>query len=127
MPCPEEVLARVQARCAAQVVRRRRFSVKPRLVWRLAVVGAAVTVALVVLVTRQPWQQQRQAEEVHYTNEQVLQARREVDVALAYVHYALRLTERTLEQEVLPAHVVKPLKRGVTTALGVLTQEENAR
>ncbi|MDZ7385627.1 MAG: zf-HC2 domain-containing protein [candidate division KSB1 bacterium] len=122
LSCPEEVIARVQARCTPQVVRRWHAAVRPRFGWRLAMVGATVAVAMLILLWRQPWQRQPY-EGTSYSEEEVLQARRDVELAFAYVHHALRLSERTLEEEVLPRQVVKPLKRGVAAAFGALTQE----
>ncbi|MDZ7338438.1 MAG: zf-HC2 domain-containing protein [candidate division KSB1 bacterium] len=123
LSCPEEVIARVQARCTPQVVRRWHAAINPRLGWRLGVVAATAAVALLILLWRKPWQPPPYGEGPPYTEEQVLQARRDVELAFAYVHHALRLSERTLEEEVLPRQVVKPLKRGVAAAFGALTQE----
>ena len=120
LSCPEEVVARVQAVTAPRPVARRHVVLRPGLVWRLALAGATVAVAL-LLVLRQPWQRPT-PEETTYSAEQVAQARRDAERALAYVSYALRLTQQTLEQEVLPGQVVKPLKRGVSAAFDIFTE-----
>ncbi len=125
LSCPEGVVARVQAMTARQPTKRR-LAFRPRLAWRLALAGATVAVAVLLLVRYEPWQRPM-PEEAAYSPEQVMQARRDAERALAYVSYALQLTQQTLEQEVLPAQVVKPLRRGVSTALGVLTESGGQR
>jgi hypothetical protein len=86
----------------------------------VALAGAAAAVALFLLLRRPALPPQPESA---YSPEQVVQARHDVELAFAYVNHALRLTERTLQEEVLPWQVVEPLKRGVSTALRVLTQE----
>lgn len=126
LSCPEGVVGRVQAMTARGPAARRSFAFRPRLAWRLAMAGAAVAVAVLLLVRHEPWQRPA-PEEAGYSSEEVMQARRDAERALTYVSYALQLAQQTLEQEVLPAQMVKALRRGVSTALGVLTENGGQR
>ncbi|MBC7186496.1 MAG: zf-HC2 domain-containing protein [Calditrichaeota bacterium] len=121
LSCPEGVMERLPLPGRAQPARKRVLALRPRLAWRLALAGAAAAVALFLVIRRPALPPQ--PEESAYSPEQVVRARHDVELAFAYVNHALRLTERTLQEEVLPSQVVEPLKRGVSTAFGVLTQE----
>ncbi len=115
--CPDRIVEFVVRETSAKKpsVRIRREGVS----WRFAAVAATVaTVALFLAVwpiirTTPPNSQ------YEYSAAEIAQAKSDVERALIYVNEALTRTQKTLEQEVMPERVIKPLKMSIQEIFGV--------
>ena len=113
--CPDEVLHKVFASLPTPEVQ---YSFGQRIVplfsrpgfirrAGLAVVVAAIVMAIVVF---QPFKKMNYENHQIYTAEEIEQAKKDVELALAYFHHYAKRTETIIEQEVLSKPMVKPIK-----------------
>jgi hypothetical protein len=92
---------------AARVGRRR---------WQLGLIGAAACAALLFLFFHPKGAPPPQPKQ-HYTQQEIDQAKSQVKMALSYFNKITSETQLILESNVLPEHVVKPLKSSIKTAI----------
>ena len=121
-PCPDKVVERAMhfIAPAGRTARVRDFFAllkHPDNVWRFAA-GLAAATALVVFLAIWPWRSDTTVPGDVYTEAEIAQARVDVERALGYISRAIQKTQSTLENEVVPKQVVRPLKAGLNAALG---------
>jgi anti-sigma factor RsiW len=122
--CPDYVIDRVmqrtqQARRTKNIWSRLEVSLNPLFNWRLAT-GFAVAAAVVLCLVLWPRSREESVQPHQYTPEEVAQAKLDVERALGYFAEVLNRTQKTIEEEVVPEQVVKPLKKGLHVAFGSL-------
>jgi hypothetical protein len=52
-----------------------------------------------------------------YSQADILQAKAEVQTALGYFGRAMDSTQKTIEEQVIPARVIKPIQHSITIAV----------
>ena len=83
---------------------------------RLTIAGAAATVFLFMFLLTSQIDRTPHVEQ-QFTTQDVEQATDQVKLALAYFNQVTSRTEEIIEKQILPQHVIKPMKSSFRTAL----------
>ena len=89
--------------------------VADRISWKIGF-AAAVAMVIFIIVVIYPVQQNLNFKQYTYTDEQVEQTKKEVELTLAYFHYYAKKTEVIIEQEALSKPIITPIKSTVEIA-----------
>jgi anti-sigma factor RsiW len=122
--CPQHVVREVleRTRTGPRAIEDLRGLLQPlfRPVWR-PVAGIAVAVALVFVALQLSV---RRPEPPAYSEQEIRQAERQTRWALSYVHRVIAHTQSIVQEEVIPDHVVRPVRQGLNTAIESIKKGE---
>ncbi|MFQ6093621.1 MAG: anti-sigma factor family protein [bacterium] len=129
--CPERVFRSVLKQI--QPESRRRFrrlmpdlsQLRPRLVWGLTC-SLAAAVLILITFSLYPPSQWFKGGQPHYTPQEIAQAKKEALLAFGYVNYATSRTQSILEEQIIPAAVLRPLKIGIEAVTESIKKGENS-
>ena len=77
--------------------------------WKIRIVSV-IAVIILLIVIYSPKQDNNNYNQIEFTTEEIENAKKETELALAYFQYYAKKTERIIEEHVITQPIIKPIK-----------------